>query len=77
MDQRKKDELRRKPKTTCFQCHSIKSYTNPMERCWECKNKFCYDHIACLQHKEGMSECTPLRSVCAECRKSQGYITFE
>ena len=76
MNQETKDKLRLIPKTVCFKCRSIRSYKNPMGRCYECKNKFCYDHLHSLQFKEGMSQSEELRSLCEKCKITHNYQTL-
>lgn len=75
MNQETKDKLRLIPKTSCFKCHSKRSYKNPMGRCCECGNKFCYDHLHSLQFKEGMSQSEEFRSPCEECKIKHNYQT--
>lgn len=73
MDQESKDKLKLLPKVVCHKCQSKKSYRNPMAKCYECQNKFCFDHIDGAQHKDGMSKNEEYRSVCDDCRKIHGY----
>jgi len=68
-----KERLRKIPKTKCDLCNSKISYLNPMGRCFECKNRFCFDHLNCLQFKEGMSQNESLRDICDECKAKHGY----
>jgi len=70
-----KDKLRLIPRTVCFKCQSKRSYTNPMERCFECREKFCYDHIHCSQFKDEMSSSDEFRSICEECKIKHKYLT--
>lgn len=64
-------------RTRCFKCHSYKRYENPMAMCWECRNRFCYDHINCLQVNSKMKETEEVRYVCDQCKKEHGYQTLE
>jgi len=61
----------------CFKCHSFKRYENPMAVCWECGNKFCYNHINCLQVNSKMKETDEVRRVCDNCKAEHGYNTLE
>ena len=76
MDQKTKDRLKARPRTICAKCQSRRNSCNPMDKCFECKQSFCYDHIECLQFKNGMSESDELRSICGDCKKSFGYRTL-
>ena len=71
-----RQKLASMPRSSCAKCHSIKSYTNPMAKCWECKRKFCFDHISCLQVKDGMKQSDEVRNVCKECIEKHGYRTM-
>lgn len=68
--------LKKIPPTRCTKCKSVRSYTNPMEKCYECKRKFCFDHIQSLQINDKMNENTPVRCVCPECIPKHGYRTL-
>ncbi len=73
MNQETKDKLKLIPKVSCFKCKSTISYLNPMDKCFECGNKFCFVHIYGSQINEKMSENEPARSVCESCRTKHGY----
>lgn len=75
MNQEIKNKLKLIPRTVCFKCQRKKSYMNPVERCFECGNKFCYDHLFGLQFKEGMSQNQEPRSICEECKVKHNYQT--
>ncbi len=68
-----KNMLKNRKKAACFKCNSKKSYTNPMEKCFECKEKFCFDHIIGGLSKEGMSQNEEFRSTCERCKKDHDY----
>ena len=67
------ERLKLIPITHCGKCNSIRSYMNPMARCFECKKKFCFDHIYGGQFKKGMKQNEEGRSICEECKKNKGY----
>jgi hypothetical protein len=64
-------------RTRCFKCRSYKRYENPMAMCWECRNRFCYKHINCLQVNSKMKETDEVRYVCDGCKEEHGYRTLE
>ena len=61
------------PRTRCAKCKKFKSYENPTQKCWECKQNFCYEHIWGGLTKEGMEETEELRSICDKCKDSFDY----
>gem|GEM_PF-1614196 len=70
----KKGAFRKYPdRGRCATCDSRRSYTNPLARCWECKRKFCYDHIWGLQVNGTMSQNEEVRNICDDCKKLKGY----
>ena len=69
--------LRNKPRTVCFKCNSKQRYTNPMAQCWECRQKFCFDHIWSGQINDAMTENETVRDICDNCKKSKKYITMK
>lgn len=73
MTQLAKDKLKTLSVTHCAKCDSRRSYTNPMARCYECKKKFCYDHILGAQHRKGMDENEQSRDICENCQKVHKY----
>lgn len=44
-----------------------------MAICYECRKKFCYDHIFGGQINDEMGENDSIRDVCAICKKLKGY----
>ena len=64
-------------RTRCFKCHSHRRYENPMATCWECRNKFCYKHINCLQVNSQMKETDEVRYICDPCKDEHEYKTLE
>jgi len=64
----KLQQLPKKPKKRCSVCDSVQSYTNPMSRCFECKNNFCFNHIigGCI-HGPKQKPDDPIRDVCSAC----------
>jgi hypothetical protein len=68
------DLLKKHPRRAqCSKCGSKKSHTNPMARCWECKRKFCYDHIWGGQINDSMGQNEEIRDICDSCKKAKGY----
>ena len=61
----------------CFRCRTYKRYENPMAKCWECGNKFCFNHINCLQVNSKMKETDEVRHICDACKAEHGYNTLE
>ena len=76
MDEKTIQKLQNLPWTVCFKCKSKQSYGNPMARCGECREKFCFDHISALQFKKGMKQNEELRKICDVDIKKHGYITI-
>ena len=64
-------------RTRCFECRSYKRYENPTAMCWECRNRFCYNHINCLQVNSKMKETDEVRHICDKCKAEHGYNTLE
>ena len=62
-----------KAKARCNICNTPRSYTNPMARCFECKNKFCFDHIYGGQLNDTMTKSTTVRDICDSCKKKFKY----
>lgn len=59
---------------TCSQCHSKRSYGNPMAWCRECEKDFCYEHIRSgFSPKDGKE--APLQDVCLPCFQSKNYVS--
>lgn len=70
MTQEVKERLKSAPKRECLVCHSKKSYTNPMAKCFVCEKDFCFDHIigGCLAKKG-----EPVKDICKECFGKRQY----
>lgn len=62
-----------KAKARCAKCNKIRKYTNPMMKCWECKQTFCYDHIWTGLLKEGMKKTEEFRHICERCKDKFNY----
>lgn len=60
----------------CATCGGTRSYMNPFAKCYECKKRFCYDHIFGGQLLKTMKENEPIRDVCDECKKKFGYYNI-
>ena len=73
MNQETKDKLKLIPRVKCFKCLRNKSYINPIDRCYECGNKFCFDHLYGGQVNEKMSKNEPARSICEDCKIKHNY----
>ena len=72
------NQLKELPKhNKCSVCSAQRSYTNPLEKCFECKKRFCYRHIWGGQIKDGMKKDELVRNICESCRKSKGYKTIK
>lgn len=65
------------PTSKCAKCHKVRRYQNPLARCWECKQKFCYNDINCLQVNSTMKETDEVRNICDECKKNYRYQKLE
>lgn len=63
-------------KRTCAECGSVKSYKNPVARCFECGRIFCFDHIWGGQAKAGMKQGEPGRDICEYCKGKYNYKTI-
>lgn len=73
MNQATKDRLSKIPKKRCFKCNTVRSYGNPMARCHECRQSFCFDHISCLQVNDTMGQNEAVKNVCEVCIGKYGY----
>lgn len=76
MTQELKDKLKMikiKQKTVCAECQSGRSYTNPMDKCDECKMKYCFDHLSNGQINDAMAENEEARSICDDCIIKHSY----
>ena len=73
MDKNSKDKLKNIPRRKCEICKRFKSYTNPLNCCFECKKYFCYDHCDDYLLKNGSDIEGNLRNVCENCAKLFNY----
>jgi len=73
MDQKTKDKLKNIPRKLCLICKSKRSYTNPIAKCYECENDFCYNHILGGQVNDKMKENDKIRDVCKKCKHKHSY----
>ena len=71
-----KEKLKLMPKSRCAKCNSLRSYRNPLALCFECKKKFCFDHIYGGQFKTGMKQNEEIRTICEKCKKNYRYETI-
>lgn len=60
-------------KEKCHKCKSPRNYQNPMDICFECSNRFCFDCLNALQVNSQMKADEPVRSVCDNCVKIHKY----
>ena len=60
--------LNGRPRTKCHVCQTTQRYMNPMARCFECKKKFCYDHILGGMVCPSMKENEEVRNICESCK---------
>ena len=71
-----KARLAKIPKSRCFICKSPISHTNPLEKCFECKKRFCFGHLWGGQINEKMKENDEVRKICDKCRIRFDYKTL-
>lgn len=76
MDDKTKERLKAIPRAKCFKCNSMRAYTNPIEKCFECKQKFCFQHLFGGQVNSSMGKNDEIRNVCGGCRKKFKYRTL-
>lgn len=60
----------------CFKCQSWFKYENPSARCFECRNRFCFDCIFGGQLNNQMRRDELIRDVCQSCRIVHNYWTI-
>lgn len=60
----------------CNVCGSSRSYLNPFSSCFECKKRFCFDHIWGGQVNSKMKDNDWIRDICDECRDKHKYKTL-
>ena len=65
------EKLKKYPRTRCAKCGSSKSRTNPMARCFFCKQKFCFDHIHGGCEYLGIKPNQELVDLCEKCFLTQ------
>lgn len=51
----------------CKVCKTVRSYQNPLDTCFECKDKFCFDHLYGLAVNKTMKLNDEVRTVCEKC----------
>lgn len=68
-----REQLKNLQVSRCFKCNSVRSHTSPITKCWECKKKFCYNHIFGGQINKGMKKNNCIRDICDECKKEKNY----
>jgi len=51
----------------------VHSYFNPIVKCFECGEKFCFDHINGGMYEKSMKKNEDLRDVCEKCTDEHGY----
>jgi len=73
MDTEAKERLKNTIRAKCAVCQSGRQYTNPLAKCFECKKKFCFDHINGGQLNKKMKSNETIRDVCADCVKKFNY----
>ena len=57
----------------CKKCGKGRSYTNPLDKCFECKERFCFEHLYGGAVKDGMKQNEPIRTVCESCFATHKY----
>ena len=57
----------------CKICGHKANYSNPLTTCFECKNRFCYQHITSMQVTKKMKEGDSVRDICDSCIKDSEY----
>jgi len=60
-------------KRPCKICGQKRSYTIPLDTCYECKGRFCYQHISGGQVTDKMGQGEPIRDICDLCIKGSEY----
>jgi hypothetical protein len=67
-------DLSKYPKNaSCKICKTRNDYLSPLAICFECKKKFCFDHITCLQVNDKMDENDEVRDICDNCLVGSAY----
>lgn len=73
MDEATKERLKQyKTYDKCEKCGGKRSRNNPLDKCCECKKRFCFDHLygGALKTKNPNE---PIKTVCESCFDSLGY----
>jgi len=73
MDEKTKQRLKQMPITKCTICDRPRSHTNPIAKCFECKKKFCFDHIYGGMINNTMDDNEEIRNICFECKDKHNY----
>jgi len=66
--------LKKYPIKKCSVCNRKRAYTNPIAKCYECQQTFCYDHIYGGQVNKSMKDNEAIRDICSSCKQKYGYI---
>ena len=68
------DKFKKYPKQArCYKCDTGASYTNPMIPCFECRKKFCFNHIYSGQINKTMKSNDRVRDICKACKSKYNY----
>jgi|AntAceMinimDraft_17_1070374.scaffolds.fasta_scaffold47713_3 hypothetical protein len=70
------DCLKQYGRGRCKKCGKVQSYTRPLGRCFECGEKFCYEHLNSGQVNNEMDENEEIRNVCDKCKEKHGYYSL-
>ena len=76
MDEAIKERLKNYKPSTCEICGRRSRYTNPLWRCYECRKKFCTDHIYGGQLNASMKKTETIRDICESCKKKFNYYAI-
>ena len=71
------NSIPRNGKARCKKCNKAKYRLNPLARCYECKQKYCYDHIYGGQINDLMKDTDEVRNICEKCRELKNYQTLK
>jgi hypothetical protein len=58
----------------CKVCQRKSGNGTPLSKCFDCKKKFCHEHIWGGQVNAKMKENDPIRDLCNDCKKKGGYV---
>lgn len=71
-------DLKNIKRSVCGQCHKKSIPGQPLERCKECKKKFCPDHFWRGQYATGRTRTDEdFGVVCDECKEKFGYLDYK